>query len=194
MRTSMYGVIFFFCFALGLARGSDRTIAQFVHTAWGEKEGAPGGIRALAQTPDGYLWLGTTASGLWRFDGVRFESYQPRSSAPFPAGSVYTLLSLPNGDLWIGFNSGAISVLRDGRATHYSSNDGIPAGRVLGLASDRDGAIWAATSTGLARFDGRRWSRVEGDWNFQGKVAHAVFVDRDGTLWVATEDTLVILR
>jgi len=193
MRTSVCGVVLFF-FALGLAHGSDRTIAQFVHTAWGEKEGAPAGIRALAQTPDGYLWLGTGASGLWRFDGVRFESYQPRSPAPFPAGPVYALLSLPNGDLWIGFNFGAISLLRDGCATHYSAKDGIPAGRVLGLAGDRDGAIWAATSSGLARFDGRTWSRVESDWKFPGRVAHAVFVDRDGTLWVATEDTLVILR
>jgi ligand-binding sensor domain-containing protein len=61
MRTSLCGVVLFF-FALGLARGSDRTIAQFVHTAWGEKEGAPAGILALAQTTDGYLWLGTAAT------------------------------------------------------------------------------------------------------------------------------------
>lgn len=51
----------------------DRTIQQYVHTAWGEKEGAPSGILALAQTQDGYLWLGTI-SGLYRFDGVSFDN------------------------------------------------------------------------------------------------------------------------
>ena len=37
------------------AQISERTVKQFVHTTWGEKEGAPGGILALAQTQDGYL-------------------------------------------------------------------------------------------------------------------------------------------
>src|SRR6266481_1253802 len=37
---------------------SDRTIAQFAHTAWGPKDGAPSAVTALAQSADGYLWLG----------------------------------------------------------------------------------------------------------------------------------------
>jgi hypothetical protein len=37
-----------YSYAAGL--GSDRTIAQFAHTAWGAKEGAPGVVTALAQT------------------------------------------------------------------------------------------------------------------------------------------------
>src|SRR6266481_7770835 len=69
------------------AQMRDRTIKQLVHTAWGEKEGAPGGILALAQTQDGYLWLGTS-SGLYRFDGVSFEHYKPQSGATFPVGPV----------------------------------------------------------------------------------------------------------
>src|SRR5580704_10082006 len=87
------------------AQIDDRTIKQFVHTTWGEKEGAPYGILALAQTQDGYLWLGTI-SGLYRFDGVSFEQFKPQLRATLPLGSVYSLLSLPNGDLWIGFNDG----------------------------------------------------------------------------------------
>src|ERR1700756_3889729 len=86
----------------------DRTIKQFVHTAWGEKEGAPGGILALAQTQDGYLWL-WSPSGLYRFDGVSFEHYRPQSGSAIPPGAVYSLLPLPNGDLWIGFDDGKIS-------------------------------------------------------------------------------------
>src|ERR1700761_4787003 len=54
----------------------DRTITQFAHTAWGPKDGAPSPITALAQTSDGYLWLGNPA-GLYRFDGIVFERYPP---------------------------------------------------------------------------------------------------------------------
>ena len=85
------------------ALDSDRTIAQFAHTAWGPKDGAPSVVTALAQTADGYLWLGSP-DGLYRFDGVVFERYQPQSGGPFPARTVSSLLALPNGDLWIGFH------------------------------------------------------------------------------------------
>src|ERR1700761_5865623 len=107
----------------------DRTIQQFVHTAWGEKEGAPGGILALAQTQDGYLWLGTS-SGLYRFDGVSFEQFRPQSGPALPPGPVRSLLALPNGNLWIGFDDGKISLLRNGTATNYTILDGVPSGRI----------------------------------------------------------------
>lgn len=187
-------VLFFlaaFCTA-SLALDSDRTIAQYAHTAWGQKEGAPDEVTALSQTTDGYLWLGSP-DGLYRFDGVVFERYQPRSGDLLPARTVHSLLALPNGDLWIGFRSGAISLLRNGKVTNYTTRDGVPEGTVMSLAQDREGTIWAATGSGLARLEGGRWKKVEKDWNFTGELARAIFLDRQGTLWVATENTLVFL-
>ena len=146
----------------------------------------------LAQTPDGYLWLGCP-DGLYRFDGVVFERYQPQSGGPFPVSSVNSLLALPNGDLWIGFASGGISLLRRGDVTNDSVREGVPEGVVWSLAQDREGTIWAATDSGLLRLEGDRWKEVGKDWNFPGKSAIALFLDRQGTLWVSTEDTLVFL-
>jgi signal transduction histidine kinase/ligand-binding sensor domain-containing protein len=186
------------CLSLALACScsaafdSDRTIAQFAHTAWGPKEGAPRPVTALAQSVDGYLWLGSPG-GLYRFDGVVFEHYRPQSGGPFPYGTVDSLLALPNGDLWIAFSCGAISVLRNGNATNYSASEGVPDGWVWNLAQDREGTIWAATESGLARLEGSRWKKVGKDWNFTGKFAFAIFLDRHGTLWVSTENTLVFL-
>ncbi len=175
-----------------LAELPQRTITQFTHTAWGEKEGAPKDIRAIAQTRDGYLWL-ASADGLFRFDGITFERYEPQSGPALPPGSVRALLALPNGDLWIGSYSGTISRLRNGQAKTYSRRDGIPEGKVCCLTQDSQGAIWAGTSTGLARFAGGRWEEVGRDWNFNGKSTSALFLDRRGTLWVATEDSIVFL-
>jgi signal transduction histidine kinase/ligand-binding sensor domain-containing protein len=173
-------------------QGWDRTIAQFQHTAWDAKEGAPGHIRALAQTADGYLWLGTP-SGLYRFDGISFERYEPHSGGPFPGRVVSSLLPLPNGDLWIGFSFGRISLLRDGRATNYATREGIPQSQVRTLARDREGTIWVASAGGLLRLERNQWKIVGEDWNFPGKSAQTAFVDRQGTLWVATEDSIVFL-
>src|SRR5271165_7174197 len=52
-------------------------ISQSSHTAWPARDGfATGVIFAMAQTPDGYLWLGSEF-GLFRFDGVHAVPWQP---------------------------------------------------------------------------------------------------------------------
>ena len=170
----------------------DRTILQFQHAAWTAKVGAPGGVEALAQTRDGYLWMGTN-NGLYRFDGVSFERFDPIGGPAFPTRVILSLLALPSGDLWIGFRAGGVSLLRAGVNTNYGASEGLPQGRVIGLAQDGEGAIWAGTAGGLARFEQGRWKRVEEDWNYPGKAAQGVYLDRQGTLWVATESTIVFL-
>jgi signal transduction histidine kinase/ligand-binding sensor domain-containing protein len=180
------GIIFFFISVFCVPQPAfsvERTIQQYVHTAWGDKEGAPSGILALAQTSDGYLWIGTI-DGLYRFDGVSFELYR--------TGVAYALFSGRNGDLWIGGN-GSISVLSDGKEKTYAARDGVPNGKVAGFAADSDGTIWVATNIGLARFEGDRWIQVGQDWNFPGKLATGMCLDRNGTFWVATENTIVFL-
>ena len=48
----------------------DRALSELQHTSWTAREGVLVSIQALAQTSDGYLWVGT-ANGLCRFDGVK---------------------------------------------------------------------------------------------------------------------------
>jgi ligand-binding sensor domain-containing protein len=115
-----------------------RSIGQFVHTSWLAKDGAPGPIRAIAQTTDGYLWLGT-ADGLYRFYGIRFERFHPSGGAKVPAIDVSCMLPTGDGGMWIGFRHGGVSFLRNGRNVNFGTSQGIPDGRVWGLARDRDG-------------------------------------------------------
>src|SRR6266550_3808073 len=68
-----------FGFLLGAAASGldrDRVLTELHHTGWRAKDGAPSQITALAQTADGYLWIGSSV-GLFRFDGVQFERYRP---------------------------------------------------------------------------------------------------------------------
>ena len=54
-----------------LALDPSLDVSQYGHTAWTARNGfSVGAIFAMAQTPDGYLWLGSEF-GLFRFDGVR---------------------------------------------------------------------------------------------------------------------------
>ena len=127
------------CLSSG-AQGGNRTIAQFAHTAWGANDGAPGPVLALAQGLDGYLWLGTP-DGLYRFDGVLSERYEPQSGGPFPVGAVTALLALPDGSLWIAFRPGAISLLRNGKARNFTDRDGLSSPGIRHFAQDQEGTI-----------------------------------------------------
>ena len=54
-----------------------RDVSQYVRDEWGSEQGFPGGpVYAIAQTLDGYLWIGAE-KGLVRFDGVTFSLLQP---------------------------------------------------------------------------------------------------------------------
>lgn len=170
----------------------DRHLDQLDHTSWSYTEGAPGEVHALAQTSDGYLWLGT-ASGLFRFDGIRFQSFKAQSGQTSPQRNVVSLFAVPDGGLWVGYSYGGISFIKNGMVTDYGEEQGLPSRAVVAFARDRQGAIWiAAGKDGLARLDGSRWRKIGTDWGFAGQ-AYAVSVDHAGTVWVGTPTTVEYL-
>jgi signal transduction histidine kinase/ligand-binding sensor domain-containing protein len=170
----------------------DRSLDQLDHTGWTYKEGAPGEVHALAQTTDGYLWLGT-ATGLFRFDGIRFQPYTPQSGQAFPQRSVASLFAVPDGGLWVGYGYGGVSFIKNGTVTDYGTPEGLPSRAVLAFAQDRQGTIWiAAGKDGLARLEGSRWRKIGTDWGFAGE-AYAVFIDHAGTVWVGTPTSVAYL-
>ena len=115
-------------------------ISQYAHTAWKVSDGfTPGAILAIAQTPDGYLWLGTEF-GLYQFDGVHTVSWRPPAGQDLPALPVHSLLAARDGTLWIGTDKG-IASWKDGKLTHYSDLDGET---IHSLLEDREGTIWSA--------------------------------------------------
>ena len=191
-RGSILFLLLFAASRIALALDPDRTIAQFYHTAWTIEDGAPSGIYRLAQTKDGYLWLGTF-SGLFRFDGVRFERYQPERGDPFPSQDIYSLLATPDGGLWISFLTGGATFLENGRGHTYGEREGLPSASIGGFALDREGAIWASTNRGLFRFTNSRWNKIGTEWGFFSEQAQSLFVDKQGKLWVNGNSDLYCL-
>ncbi len=92
-------------FPLGAAAQNPMPLAGYRVSSWIETDGLPPGtIWALAQDGDGYLWIGTD-SGLARFDGERFRTWDELGGAPLPDGAVSALTIAADGSLWVGFGS-----------------------------------------------------------------------------------------
>src|SRR5258708_30775003 len=148
------------------------------HDSWTFKEGAPADVTCLAQTDDGFLWLGGP-NGLFRFDGTRFEPFSSPFGDRLLSTDLYSLFAPPSSGLWIGYTFGGFSFLDKGRVTNYAS--GI--GSVYGFAQDRDGIVWAGTSTGLWKFDHSGWQNVGVEWNAPAGRVTQVGFDSEGILW-----------
>src|SRR5690349_12438707 len=88
-----------------------KSLSQYSRTTWTQEHGLPqDAIRAITQTNDGYLWLGTD-EGLARFDGYEFVVYDKAKSG-LPSNSVAALASTADGSLWIGTPAG-LTLYRD---------------------------------------------------------------------------------
>ena len=169
-----------------------RDLAQYEHTAWGVQDGAPGGIRYLAQGADGVLWI-ASARGLFQFDGVRFERFEPPPGQTLLPHAPNVLLALPDTSLWIGHLTAGVSVFRRGRILTYGTEDGLPGGAVTAIARDSGGTMWAATSSGLARLVGGRWEAIDTAAGYPGGYTEPVLVDGSGSVWAVAGDGIYIL-
>jgi len=170
-----------------------RRISELEHRTWRSRDGAPSQIHALAQTTDGYLWIGS-AQGLFRFDAVTFEEYVPQPGVRLPSHNIYALLATADGGLWIAFRPNGLAYLKDGRLTVLADAD-LPADpRIHNLALDTDGRLWAGSETGLFVRDGARWLAVGNDWNIPTEMVRTQFVDSRGTHWVGTVNRVAYRR
>ena len=90
---------------LALALNPAKNLTQYTRTVWTQEHGLPQDtIRAMAQTSDGYLWLGTD-EGLARFDGYEFVTFN-KDKGELPGNSITALAAGRDGVLWIGTAQG----------------------------------------------------------------------------------------
>src|SRR5271166_3383072 len=161
-------------------------VSQYAHTAWKVREGfTKGTIFSIAQTPDGYLWLGTE-SGLARFDGVQAVPWQPPNGEQLPSNFIQDLLVARDGTLWIGTDKGLAS-WKDGKFSQYP---GVADYRIYSLLQDAGGTIWlAAENPGRVCAVRVGIAQCQGDGSFGFSVS-ALYEDHKGNLWVSAETGL----
>ncbi|MGJ7507595.1 sensor histidine kinase [Variovorax sp. GT1P44] len=170
-----------------------REVSKYGHTVWRNLDGfGPGTIGPIAQTADGYLWLGTP-SGLLRFDGVRAVRWSAPSDSALPDERVRALFGSRDGALWIGTARGLAS-WKDGKLTLHPSTSGKT---VNAIEEDEDGTIWVGGAGGTKAFVctiGDDNSECLGENEGFGNAILALYRDASGALWAAGTDRIWKLK
>ena len=126
------------CCSYASALDPSLDVSQYAHTTWRVRDGfTKGAITSLAQTADGYVWVGTE-SGLIRFDGVRAAPWQPPSGQQLPGSLITSLLPARDGTLWIGTFTG----LASWKAGKLREVPELAGQSVTSVLETRDGTVW----------------------------------------------------
>jgi len=151
-------------------------------------------IDALLVLPDGRIWIASRSDhvspGIWELRNGNWR----RVSTPHGLtdnATVTAMMSASNGDIWIGAtdpnSDDAPGLLRlsGTRWSRYTDGDGLPSRRVLSIAEDAEGTIWAGTDDGIGRFSDGSWHAVPVGTHAGAQIASSILATSDGSIWVA---------
>jgi ligand-binding sensor domain-containing protein/signal transduction histidine kinase len=173
------------CSGTALGLDPSRELPQFRHEGWLTETGLPQNtVHSLAQTSDGYIWIGTE-EGLARFDGVKFTVFNKQNTVQLKSNYIRTLLADRRGALWIGTAEGLVRLF-EGKFTAFTTNEGLPSNTVQAIYEDREGNLWVATATGLGLFKGGTVTTFTTKERLIGGSIQALFEDTEGALWICT--------
>lgn len=176
-------------FAHALVAGA--ATSSWLARPWRSDEGLPNNsVLSLAQTPDGFLWIGTP-NGLARFDGVRFEEFAPATFVPEPHRGVLAMIRDHAGGLRLAMDRGAVVFLNAGVVRVFLPDHERPADRDLpnkaldALAEDGDGALWITYRNGaVCRIKAGKVTRfTDADGLPAGDTICSIACDDAGRVW-----------
>ncbi|MBI1786278.1 MAG: hypothetical protein HYR60_01850 [Acidobacteria bacterium] len=147
---------------------------------------------AFAEDRAGNIWIGMNEGSLVRFAGRRFQQFPASSGSP--QRGVRALLIDHLGRLWIGTRrDGLLRVDNPAAAQPLFSAQTRPTNSALAaLAEDLSGRIYAASGSGVDRFDpasGRVRRFTAADGLLPGEI-RAAFRDRHGAVWFGGDQGL----
>ncbi|MBE5815373.1 MAG: HD domain-containing protein [Clostridiales bacterium] len=157
----------------------------YVATVYNERNGLPTGeANVVYQTSDHYMWIGSYG-GLVRYDGSTFRNYSQEGL--IPSSSIRALLEDREGRLWVGTNDAGLFVLENGAFTRVQEAGAPTLLCIRDIIQNKDGDIYAASSSGLGRVKDGVLVPVE-DPLLTGETVYTLGADRYGRIWCSLND------
>ena len=172
------------------ASQSTNSVSHYLVKLWQMEEGLPNNsIQALAQTPDGYLWVGSR-KGLARFNGIEFKVFTSIDTPQLRSSDVTSLLVTRSGRMWVGTAKGGLASYQNGVFTSIKLDSAAELFLIKSLFEDARGTLWINTEQGLYGLESDRGSFLPRRMGIAtNEIIRAVSGDGTDTVWVGTSDS-----
>ena len=172
----------------------DRAVTQYNIDTWNDASGLPqNSVRAVLQTRDGYLWIGTE-EGLARFDGVTFTVFDEDNTPEITDNFIRQLFEDREGNLWIA-SRGGLLFYKNGTFERFPGKEGFSNDLVYSLCEDLSNNLLVGTDgAGLYRLKGGSFVTYTEKTGLPDNTVKDIYCDGKGSLWVATKGGLSRLR
>ena len=181
----------------GLWLGGSTALVRWNRSGVSETYPVKAFISSLARTPDGTLWVGLFEEGpglgLQQLrDGVLKTFVTPHFDGS--KVSVTSLIVDRDGNLWVGTDASGVVRIHGDAVERYRQTDGLSGDSVWALFEDREGIVWAGTTSGIDSFRDPRVVTFSAVHGLGKDLAAGILASRDGTVWVANNGSLDRIR
>jgi ligand-binding sensor domain-containing protein/signal transduction histidine kinase len=166
-----------------------RTVSQYLRDQWTTEKGFPGGpVSALAQTPDGYLWIGAEA-GLVRFDGKNFRVTRQPDPTSFPIDHVLGLTTDGQGSLWLRLPAPTLVRYSGGAFTFVTPDSSNFDPFVTAMVrAKRGGLLFSSRRGGLSVFNAPRIESLASVDSLLNSPVTSIAEAGEDDVWLGTLD------
>ena len=185
-KSAVCWLVLYACLTLvppGFADDTNAAAQDYIIKVFGADDGlTEGSVTDVAQSPEGYLWIGTLFGSVLRFDGTRFVSYDSASTPEFSLKwGVPRFMPGKDGTLWI--------CMYDGGMTAWDQHGFHP---VLTNTNQPDRLLWSTPGAAtFAYLDGRLLAgkKTGEQWSWQTVSQPALAApgqhcaDAEGRIW-----------
>ena len=154
MRKKLFLIFFFLFFNLSFSQA-------LTHFTKDNSELTENKIWGIAVDGNGNKWLGTGESGLIKFDGINWTTYDENNSE-IKGNFISPIFVDSQNNIWASHSKPNGLVKFDGLTwTSFSSHDTkLSNNSVIAITEDENGILYFGGSSGLTSYDGENWNRI----------------------------------
>jgi transcriptional regulator with PAS, ATPase and Fis domain/ligand-binding sensor domain-containing protein len=166
---------------------------KYLYQNWLTQNGLPQNVvKDILQTKDGYLWI-ASASGISRFDGVKFTNYNTYNTISLGSNRITALCEDGKGTLWISTEDKGVYKYQKDKFTNYNTNHGLLKNHVMGLATTLEGVLLVVTEDGICQYQNDRFVLYK-DTNKISSIRDVAFNTKTKEIWISAFDKVILLN